>query len=100
MNVHTEASRMLRDAREHIERVGWAQGTERASNGAVCLIRALKDVNGHKHGEAAKFEAYRIVYQLIGTTSIPDWNDALGREKLDVLEMLQAAEHIEQELAS
>lgn len=97
--VHAEAAGMLKDAREYIERVGWTRGQEKAFTGAVCLHRALKDVDGTKHGAVIDQEARRCVEKMCGV-SIPGWNDAAGRTKDDVLTLLQACEHIENELAN
>lgn len=99
--VHAEAAVMLKDAREHLQRVGWTRGTARNASGQVCLSRALQDVDGTKHGVAVDAEARRIVLSLAmgGRGSIPTWNDQAGRTKEEVMTLLEACEHVEQELA-
>lgn len=97
--THAEAAVMLNDARDYIERVGWAKGTEKTPTGAVCLHRALLDVDGTKHGKDVDTEARRMVLHLAATSSIPVYNDDRRRTKQDVLDLLAAAVTIERELA-
>jgi hypothetical protein len=101
VNMHAEAAVMLREARRHLETVGWVKGSYRDRWGAVCLSQALTDVDGTKHGALVDIEARRIVQALAGATKgIPTWNDAPERTKEDVLTLLQACEQVEKELAS
>lgn len=93
---------MLRDARVHIQKVGWAKGTEQNSSGAVCLHRALKDVDGTKHPKAVDDEARRVILHHVPLslkTSIPTFNDAQSTTQQDVLDLLLACEMIEREMA-
>ena len=100
MNTNAEAAVMLDEARAYIEKHGWVQHAFE-SGGRVCLLGALQKVDGKKHGKAVDQEAQRIVCNLIGGGySIPQWNDASGRKKEDVLEILRAAAQCERELAS
>lgn len=98
-DMHTEAASMLHDAHDLIVKVGWVKGTEKRHDGAICLQRALREVDGVKHGAAADAEARRIVLNLTGTKSIPEYNDRASTTKDDVLTVLKAAEYIARDLA-
>lgn len=101
MNTHEETAVMLREAREYIERHGWVKGTEKSTGGAVCLHRALVEVDGKKHPKAVDTEARRVIVAHMPKiyANIPSFNDARTTTKQDVLDILSACEHIERELA-
>ena len=97
-HVCLEAASMLGDARRYIETYGWVKGTMKSGR-AVCLLGALNEVDGKKHGPVVDQEAKRIILKLAGTDSIPTYNDRADTTKADVLALLLAAEHVAKELA-
>lgn len=110
-NVHAEAATMLQDAHDHIVKKGWAKGSFRNSQGAVCMLQALRDVDGVKHGKVVDAEVKRVVLAHLpkwavagqGDTAdgaIPRFNDSATTVQDDVLTLLRACVTIEKELAN
>ncbi len=79
----SETVRVLRAARERIER-GWCQGTGLDERGNVCALAAL---GGQFRDGQTMFadRAMRLLRDAIGGRCVPEWNDAPGRTKSDVL---------------
>ena len=92
---YTQVRRVAREARERIERDGWAKGAYKQGK-AVCLLQAIRDVN-HTVVEPDRQEVIRLCLNLTGTAEIPSYNDRPGVTKEDVLTILQAVEHIAEE---
>jgi hypothetical protein len=100
LNKHAEAAQMLSEARLHLEKVGWIKGTFKSSAG-VCLLQALQDVDGTKHGADVDAEVKRVILKHVPVNikSIPTFNDHAATTKKDVFILLRACEQIELELA-
>jgi hypothetical protein len=101
-------ARILHDARQLIERVGWTQHSESDGQG-VCLVGALlaacKTATGFPYEGLA--EPLCLLRQVIGNSDRPDWsgepgrayneleqwNDKAGRTYADIVAVLTGAEH-------
>lgn len=96
-----KASEYLAAARNEIEN-GWVQGTIRNNEG-VCALGAIDNVA--RQQQPATLDDYTRITQAgsgaakalemlakeFGTTSIPDYNDRMGRTKEDVLNWFDKA---------
>mgnify|MGYP001053436652 CR=1 FL=1 len=76
----------VRTAHGYMQEKDWAQGTEQAHSGAVCVtgaVRLCAPQNGDEH-------LIRAVMRHMGRAE--EWNDAKGRKKTEVLNFLSTFE--------
>lgn len=72
-----------------IETRGWCQGMYSDANQRICLTEGL-----YRAGKQLNFEDYDELQKVVGSfvgLSFTGWNDAPGRTKEEVLEMLDKA---------
>lgn len=86
----TEATKVLRDAADLLERVGWCQGYLE-DNGKVCMVGALRAAGMLRLGRGPYRELVARVSQQIGHCSWLQWNDRPGRTKEEVIAKLRSA---------
>jgi len=86
-----DASLHLLRAIDYIEKHGWCQGTSFGPNDTVCIWGALYRT---KTDTRLYFKASNRLRQLIGDRSIPNWNDAKGRTKEEVIAKLREAAYL------
>ena len=80
--ISQELTARLRTAHGYMQEKDWAQGTEQAHSGAVCVtgaVRLCAPQNGDEH-------LIRAVMRHMGRAE--EWNDAKGRKKTEVLNFL------------
>jgi hypothetical protein len=74
-------ARILHDARQLLERVGWTQDTERDAEDRACLVGALlaacQAANGFPHDGLA--EPLCLLRRVIGNSEGVDWSGEPGR---------------------
>lgn len=87
MTPHTD---YILKAEELIERVGWVQGALRDSTGRVCLVGALYAACSFAANDPYR-AAYNRLMKFSGSGNLAAWNDAPGRTKAEVLELLAEA---------
>lgn len=97
-----DARQILLTAADIIGARGWCQGEAQASDGSVCIVRAIGLAAGATsilitpHEEAA-LQAVRTAIALDGTDdpgdgrSLAAWNDQPGRTQADVTRALRYA---------
>lgn len=110
MNVSTD----LRAAADLIEEEGWVQNLAYDGKGRRCMVQAIQVATGvyehrknwHKNMHDAEWQtksvaideqyrqAIRAVQSALGRTSIPDWNDEVGRTKEEVVTALRGTADI------
>jgi hypothetical protein len=72
----------LLDAAQYIREHGWIQKAVKDSEGRVCLIGALQAVGGWHNSDAP-----RRLREIV--SCIPEWNNADGRTKEEVIAVLE-----------
>jgi len=92
-NITTDLRHLPAHAAALIERVGWTQGTERDETGRVCLTGALKYCDPQPGDWLIAREVFRTKGRAEG------WNDAKGRTRREVLDLLLSTEITDVELA-
>jgi hypothetical protein len=84
----TPERQLLWDAANYIDRVGWCQnGYERS--GAVCAVKAIWLVEGHKDSGAQKLLHKHLGLPPGATTSW--WNDRIASTQAEVIQALRDA---------
>ncbi len=79
----SETVTILRAARERIER-GWCQNEGMDADGNVCALVALGEQFTYGQ-DLFRSEPMRLLREAARSLCIPEWNDAPGRTKSDVL---------------
>jgi hypothetical protein len=77
-----EVSSQLLAAADLLREHGWCQNQYIDDKGCICLISALSLV-------PASVRVLIMVHHAAGTNGAPAWNDAPGRTKEDVLDLLE-----------
>jgi len=93
MSAATDLRHLPARAADLIDQVGWTQGTERDGKGRVCLTGALRYCNPQPGDWLLAREVFRAKGRAEG------WNDADGRKRSEVLELLRSTEITDAELA-
>jgi len=102
--LETETQRILREARELVQRPGvWAKGTRAGTCGRACVITAISRVaNGVPLSEPAPGQMHPsemeavVAFELAAginrpMENIPDWNDSVRRQLPEVLAAFDSA---------
>ena len=86
-----------RAARALLVKYGWHQGSYRGTDGSFCLAGAIRYVYAFSSNFESKDDLHYRIENLLDRRGEPDprahpWNDAPGRTKRQVLELLRSVE--------
>jgi len=90
-----EAGKILLEAADYIERLGWCQGVHENGQGEVCAMGAI--CHCYRGGDLTRrrqngdLVAIHRLQNYVGPSYVGDWNDASGRTKDQVVAALRAA---------
>jgi len=87
--VKFKASEVLRNAAQYLETHGWCQHAMQYK-GRVCLFGAIRAVNRCSE-LSVELEITNRLRKTIRHTQVTSWNDATGRTKQEVIDVLNKA---------